>query len=710
MVDEFQDTSPLQLAVFLELAALARESIWVGDPKQAIYGFRGTDPALMDAAIESLSSGVLDADLVSTATDALGAVETLSVSRRSRPPLVEVTNAIFAPAFARHGIPEAHTRITTAVTEASELGAPLGRWCLDAGNARASAAAVAAGVRDLLASDSRVRGRDGTRPLEVGDIAILCRTNQQCSQVAAALAELGIPAVLPRAGLLATLEGRLLHAAMALWIDPRDGLAAAEIVRLVRDGDAFVADALASPRGAAFLEDPIVAAILAARSDALPIDATEAAIAASGLRARCAGWGDATQRLANLDAFRAHAADYSAQAHAPTIVGFVRYLEELAVGDGWRASPNDAQAVAGAGTAVSVSTWHAAKGLEWPVAVLFGLESMRTPSSFGVHVQSESEGFDVRAPLAGRWIRSWPNPYVTTNQLGAVRTAIEGTAAHRDLVAKAQREALRVLYVGWTRARDRLVFAARDGQLLEGIIGLVTPPVITEPTGSRVEWGGCEVAIEVVQLAPLAIPRPVPTPGWTSPERPLVLRSPARALPSLAEPVACRAGEIVRLGDRISLHGRPDMTRIGDAVHAFLAADRTLERAGLATSVLADHGVEGQLAASELVAIADRLWAWTDARYPSFVRHREWPIHHRSSAGTIVAGSIDLLLAGDDGVVVIDHKTFPGTSDAAIARAIGYSGQLAAYAAALDRHVVATWIHFPVRGELVEVKLGDGIS
>ena len=44
LVDEFQDTSPIQLALFVQLAGLAPRSIWVGDQKQAIYGFRGTIP------------------------------------------------------------------------------------------------------------------------------------------------------------------------------------------------------------------------------------------------------------------------------------------------------------------------------------------------------------------------------------------------------------------------------------------------------------------------------------------------------------------------------------------------------------------------------------------------------------------------------------------------------------------------------------------
>ncbi|MCK6581440.1 MAG: UvrD-helicase domain-containing protein, partial [Anaerolineae bacterium] len=53
LVDEFQDTSPIQLDIFLQLSRLARHSIWVGDPKQSIYGFRGAEPALMQAIINA---------------------------------------------------------------------------------------------------------------------------------------------------------------------------------------------------------------------------------------------------------------------------------------------------------------------------------------------------------------------------------------------------------------------------------------------------------------------------------------------------------------------------------------------------------------------------------------------------------------------------------------------------------------------------------
>lgn len=53
LVDEVQDASPLQVAIFTELARVARRSVWVGDPKQAIYGFRDADPNLTLVAAQA---------------------------------------------------------------------------------------------------------------------------------------------------------------------------------------------------------------------------------------------------------------------------------------------------------------------------------------------------------------------------------------------------------------------------------------------------------------------------------------------------------------------------------------------------------------------------------------------------------------------------------------------------------------------------------
>jgi ATP-dependent exoDNAse (exonuclease V) beta subunit len=82
MVDEFQDTNPIQLSLFLALNELVGRSIWVGDSKQAIYRFRGTDPLLMNEVVSLI-----------------GKTKILDCSWRSRKKLVEFTNAIFSEVF-----------------------------------------------------------------------------------------------------------------------------------------------------------------------------------------------------------------------------------------------------------------------------------------------------------------------------------------------------------------------------------------------------------------------------------------------------------------------------------------------------------------------------------------------------------------------------------------------------------------------------------
>ena len=743
LIDEFQDTSPLQLAIFLELARLADQSVWVGDPKQAIYGFRGTDPALMDAAIESLTSPVSDPDLVRETVEALGragTMETLSVSYRSRPDLVHLTSEIFARAFAHQGLAEERTRLTAALEhEPAGLGPIVEHWplrCPARVNKDDLAACAARGVRDLLASAPAVRDRrtGEARPASAGDVAVLCRTNEQCQKLAEALAELGVPAVVPRMGLLDTAEAQLALAGLRLWIDPRDALAAAVLARLTvhaGDLDAFLARAVEAPGTAAFAGVPVVTAIRAARArmpDLDPVGALTAVIDAADLRGLCAAWGNAAGRLANLDALRAHAVSYVAEASAgrdaATAVGLLRYLDELVSEWGFYASRSDRQAVLGGEDAVTLSTWHRAKGLEWPIAVLYGLESLREPLAYGLHVSSDQAAFDVNAPLAGRWLRFWPNPYTTSNQGGPIKAAYERSDAFAEVVARGQREALRVLYVGWTRARDRLVLAAGEGKLTAGLLGTLTAleaGLVAEPSSSgaadvEVTWAGQPVTVRVRPADPDEPVVTAPRAGEVTTGRAPTVYPPARLSPSAAPPVSCSLGRPVELGPRLAVRGSPDMGQVGTAVHAFLAADRPgadeRTRVALAGDLLRRHGAEAHLDAADVAAAGARLWRWLEATFATARLHREWPLAHRLDSGTTVAGTADLIARTASGFVLVDHKTFPGTLEAALDRLPRYSGQLATYARALTAAtavpVESMWIHLPVLGTVVEIAVPPG--
>ncbi|MBO4556748.1 MAG: UvrD-helicase domain-containing protein, partial [Elusimicrobiales bacterium] len=88
-VDEFQDSSPIQIKFFEALADIMEGgSYWVGDFKQSIYGFRGTDTALVKAV----------ADTISTKQDGCQTA-TLDTSHRSLPELVNAVNETFVRVF-----------------------------------------------------------------------------------------------------------------------------------------------------------------------------------------------------------------------------------------------------------------------------------------------------------------------------------------------------------------------------------------------------------------------------------------------------------------------------------------------------------------------------------------------------------------------------------------------------------------------------------
>ncbi|MCK5805350.1 MAG: UvrD-helicase domain-containing protein, partial [Lentisphaeria bacterium] len=462
MVDEFQDTSPLELAIFLRLSELCPRCIWVGDQKQSIYGFRDTDPALMEAVLHAMQN---------TNTR----VHILGQSWRSRPGLVKFCSELFAPVFqSRMSIPEERTRIEPAPPLRNEpcgLGPVLELWTVGGGNAKMRGEGLADCVAQLLEDDSvNVRGlgqEPEARRVRPGDLAILCRKNQACRGVAKALQRRGIPVSIATPGLLKTPEARLVVAGLRIWVDGGDRLAANEILRLTTnpgEEERWLSDLL-SDRGMGTARDTdrdvtvntsLVDQIRqqVRQHPGLGLAAVfQAILVLLKLTDRLLRWGDLEQRMSNVEALRAHMEQFTSQAEGlgnpVTITGFVLYLEELAKVE------EDTGGIR-AENAVTVSTWHRAKGLEWPVVVGWELDADLKSGSFGVHAISP-ETIELHNPLADRQLRYWPNPLSTRTKTAILYDRAQDDADQwRDAELV---EALRLLYVVMTRARDRFVFA-----------------------------------------------------------------------------------------------------------------------------------------------------------------------------------------------------------------------------------------------------------
>jgi ATP-dependent helicase/nuclease subunit A len=447
------------------------------------------------------------------------------------------------------------------------------------------------------------------------------------------------------------------------------------------------------------------------------------------MRTLCHGWGDAVSRLANLDAMRAHAFAYAVSCRengtgcSPS--GLVSRFAELA------GSAGDTQGIILDGDAVTVSTWHGAKGLEWPVTVLFELNPReKAKSALGAHMLSDREKIDLDDPLGGRWIRYWPEPYSNRNTKGPFYERLKNCPASQEEQKRTAFEGLRLLYVGWTRARDRLVLVSREGELFEGPLALLKngdQPLVSDPNAKSVFWAGQEVSILVrradneaaVRSDPVAEedyvsdgPRAYP-PATINPSEAQEPAAADLAPAHAAAPPAQTASQVQTIGGRagVSASSEDQWTILGTAIHTFLCADRdglgAVERLALAEEILGRWGASGWIEPAALVQAGTALKDWIAREWPGAAWHREWPLLHRLPSGSVVRGTADLVLELPAGFVLIDHKSFPGSRVQAEARAASFAGQLELYGRAIEAakgwNLLSAWIHLPVSGLAVRV-------
>jgi ATP-dependent helicase/nuclease subunit A len=703
LVDEFQDTSPLQLAVFLALARLSKRSVWVGDQKQAIYGFRGTDPRLMDDAIHAILGDT--------------APETLGHSYRSRPELVRLTSDVFQDVFWGQKIPRERVRLEPAEDEEPEgLGPIVERWILQASKADDRAAAIAAGIRALLSDPKarvRVKGKQETRNVRPGDVAVLCRSNVECRRVADSLESIGVRAAIPRTGLLQKPEARVVVAGLRLWFDPKDSIAAAEILRLTRFAESpneWLKEIIDKAKKKEPIDDPHIRKIAEAKRNtplADPLQVFDAVVRAVDARELCLGWGDSDARLSNLDALRQHVVGTTSGANEQgfqgSLSGLLAWLARLAADDA------DGQATVLDDSAVKVSTWHKAKGLEWPFVVVHSLDSKPMDQALGVKVIAPDKKFDVEDPLAGRWIRYWPFPYSNSTRYSPLNQRLSDHKATKVTEEQEARERLRLLYVCWTRARDRLILPAPEGALTDGILDLLQSDkqqLIVDTDGPEVTWAGRRVDLKVQRLSPQQEEEHVVEPGeGYAPEGPKD-HPPAWENPSDMKGEGT-SGDPETIGDGFKPKKATNMKHLGDAIHGFFAADiddlSEPERLSIAEGLLERWEVAESISPADLLKAGDALKAWIEKRWPDAKWHREIPMTYRKRRGSIVRGICDLVLQTEDGWVVIDHKSYQSKERVADA-----APQLKAYADGIEKatgkRILGRFVHLPLAGLVVPIK------
>ena len=724
MVDEFQDTSPLQLALFVELAKLAKRSVWVGDPKQAIYGFRGTDASLI--------AGVLSA--IKDWGGTIG--QALDTSRRSTASLVSLTNAVFVSAFEPSLKPE-QVQLKSLRQDIPNQPALL-NWDFESNRNDTDYLGLGQAVRELLASGFQVEDKETKvlRPIQAGDIGVLCRYNEQVSLAVTSLTRWGIPSASPRSGLLGTAEALYVVACLRRMNDPNDTVASALILTLTDSSpvDTWLTDRLnhlategSRPQDWKVKgEDahPLLARLEKLRTSLTSLTPQEALrlAAAESQVARLGGqWSmsahEARNRLSNVEALvslgRTFEDECVAAKRPATVSGLLRWLDELAAeGDDNRAASTD--------NSVTVLTYHGAKGLEWPVVVLTSLDATARSSLWGVRARTVG-GFDPQLPLANRFVHCWLKTWGKRSQPQAAINA-EASATGQAMQTEALDENKRLLYVGLTRARDvniAATFVRRSGpgrawineipggtDLLFGDSGTFELPDKQKLTRLSKTWSVDDCGAEPPAKAPEVC-------HWFAP-RPRIQAEPLWHRPSSAAGGSFTVAETDTVGVRLSLAGKPDMALLGTALHLCIARTGVVGTvpADDVERILTDWSVAQCVDTRAVCAQITAFQQWLNNRWPGCPVYVEVPVEADGPNGTRIRGRLDLLVETPEGWVIVDHKSNPGGAGKDEDLVTEHGPQLASYERALlgatGKPVLQKWLYLPVAGRAVRLTFVDG--
>ena len=690
MVDEFQDTSPIQLEIFLKLTKIAKQSIWVGDPKQSIYGFRGAEPALMQAVME-----------------AVGGVKPTDIQRyswRSREDIVFATNALFTKAFAN--IPEEQVALlpkrTKVATDDSlhqeneplDFPDALQHWHFQYEGERKKSAkdwlsyAIGQALKEVLQIGLPIlpKGEKETRNARPGDVAILCRSNAACQQTAEALTSLGFKVAVAQTGLLETKEARLVLACLRYLLNSYDALSLAEILILAEN---YTTQDIISKR-LTFIEENKHAdhyarwhisahtinqldTLRANNDDLSCTESLQLLYSQLSIRHIVATWGQASQRWENLEAISKWAEEYEANCtrlhQSASLGGFLIWLKDLGNQE------KDKQGLVIDQDTVQVLTYHRSKGLEWPVVICNSLETPLKKQIFGLKIKQQKGTIDLNQVLANRWLQYWVNPYADQIKNTLLEQRIQEATYYKDLEKEALLEDARLFYVGITRARDYLVFPTRDHHTnwLNRVWheGDENAPTLDPDTDeSPWAWDGHQLSKQThtfnynddFETQNAAESRPM---FWPRSEGPKPYESYVIDAnePNAPAPYRCQVEGPQCYLDNLVYPPEAEPYLLAKSIKRFLLADfidyPPTNRQAIAAACLKSQDLQDQVDVQNLLQQSKHFYQFVARQFNPMNSYRKYPVQLQKQ-GRIFQNVIDLLLETEQSLVIIQHSSFAG--------------------------------------------------
>lgn len=483
LLDEAQDTNPVQMRLVERLRDGRAQLFAVGDVKQAIYGFRGAEVSLFQRLCEGAGAGRMS----------------LTENFRSRAEILSLVNAVGEPLWETG--PVRFEALSAGLDYPLAGEAPRLELCFfqkeeteredgDAADENAEAVRLREGARFARWIREAVEGTPSRPPLEVydhrekrmrpvryGDVAVLTRTRTGVPAYEQCLSAAGIPYVKDGGrGFFAGLEVTDVLNTLRMLLNPLDDVALlavlrspmfgwrdADLVRLRRASGkrplwrtlerGFLPEEPVSSRDAL----PVLSELRAWAGVLPPAVLIERVLERTHYRAALLQTPRGRGQAANL-AKLVEFARVCAGLDGPSLAAFV---DRATLAERHLADEGDAAISSTDDDVVTISTIHGAKGLEWPVVILPGLDtdfaSVRAGSRYSAPdgvllVEPPDEKGDPIRPLSH----------------GLPRLRIR---------EREEAEARRVFYVALTRARERLVMSGQTTYPEKGDLSTFRKPV-----------------------------------------------------------------------------------------------------------------------------------------------------------------------------------------------------------------------------------------
>lgn len=695
-VDEYQDCSPIQIKIFMALSDLAEHSYWVGDMKQSIFGFRGSDTQLADAVVKSID--------LNTAAGCDS--RTLGYSWRSVPDIVDFCNRIFVPAFAPD-IPEERVRLSPQ-KEADANISPLVLWNVD--------------DDEMLVKLIAQLVSDGAKPSE---IAVLNRRGAPLRELGKQLAVYNIPVNLSTEPIMTSRAALLAKAILNVVDNDADTLAKGEIAFLLDSRyhtENLISETLRNVNPETgrpdhyFLDEIPVLQRLMRNRDRFKQQSVAELVETVFLELnlfeeakKCCNEKEAVNVLNTIiDVSKTYEEVALRLDTIPTIKGFVDYLDSGAV-----MLPGDP-------AGVELLTMHKSKGLEWKYVIITSLASnpanvktIMKREVFGVHFRRISEPTSENL-FPEVYITLLPFVYGSGN--ADVPAPLNGIISNKPKFVRICKEKIseetRLMYVAMTRPTHQLILSLEKKNPLRWLTDMGLKEISDDV--SLIKSYGFEVKGLEWEIQPKALDTVKKTYVVDFFDG---LPDKRDYLPSMIEGVASVV-ESEDFGKRISLGELPrdvDMNFVGTCVHhIFQLCDCHFPDNAKVKAIIDSYGLSTVLWDYDGMKESwHRLIDFVVRKHGNIIAYsheRPFSLHR---GGKIFTGSIDLSIDTQEGCIFVDYKTCPMNDSAILdkdnAHYVGlYGGQLNCYRQALESvgiKVVAAYVYYPISG--IIVRLGD---